>query len=284
MISRNKLIQKLGHLDALPAIPSIAKEILSLKTHTDEGLKALLELVNNDPIILAKIIGLANSPLFGSSRKILNLKDSVALLGTSRINMIALNFALQSALTGKQTGKLNIQQLWQHSLAVAMTMDTLAQYMPSDMRPSNNEIYLVGLLHDIGYLVLKTLDSKLSDKLHTRIAENPNRSLLEIDLEVLEGIHHGELGSLLAKHWKLPYTIVETLKYHNTPSESIDSNIKQLVAMICLSEKLLPPLTVAENNLRDVSREEWQFLKIDPLKAEEISNKVNKFDLSSALS
>ena len=282
MKSNSKLIQKLDQLDALPAIPSIAREILSLKTHTDEGLKALLKLVNNDPNILAKIIGLANSPLFGSGRKILNLNDSVALLGTSRINMIALNFALQSAISGKQTGKLNIQQLWQHSLAVTMAMDILSQHMPGDKRPTNNEIYLVGLLHDIGYLVLKTIDSKLSDKLHTCIDENPERSLPEVEREILGGIDHGELGSLLARHWKLPESIIDTLKYHNLPDNAIDANVKQLVAIIRLAEKLLPDDADAECH-QPVLTEEWKFLGIDPLAEKEIAGKVNKLNWNSKL-
>lgn len=279
---RNTLLQKLNHLDALPSIPSIAQEILSLNTHTDEGLRALLNLVNNDPLILAKIIGMANSPLFGSGRKILNLNDSVPLLGTNRISMIALNFALQSSLTGKQSGVLKTQRLWQHSLAVAMTMDILAHFMPNDKRPSDNEIYLVGLLHDIGYLVLKHVDSKLSNQLHTRIAAEPDGVFKEIERETLSGLDHGELGSMLAQHWKLPESIIATLKYHNRIDEALDSDVKQLVAMIVLAEKLLPVFEIAEHANRNVSIEEWQFLNIDPMRANEIIDKVGKFDWNFA--
>lgn len=275
---------KLNQLDSLPAIPRIAQDILSLKTHTEEGVKALLVLVNNDPLILAKIIGLANSPLFGSGRKILNLQDATALLGTNRINMIALNFALQSSLTGKQTGVLNIQRLWQHSLAVAMTMDTLAHFMPTDKRPSDNEIYLVGLLHDIGYLVLKHLDYKLSDKLHARLAAEPDGNLNEIEMEVLGGLDHGELGAKLARHWKLPESIVDTLKFHNTPNDALDPNVKQLVALIILAEKLLPDFAMSEHAQSDIAVEEWLFLGIDPQKANEIANKVNKLEWKFAAS
>ncbi len=278
----NKLLQKLDHLDALPSIPSIAQEILSLNTHTDEGVRALLELVNNDPLILAKIIGMANSPLFGSGRKILNLNDSVSVLGTNRISMIALNFALQSSLIGSQTGVLNIQRLWQHSLAVAVTMDILAHFMPNDKRPSDNEIYLVGLLHDIGYLVLKHVDPKLSDQLHARIAAEPDGVFKQIERETLGGLDHGELGSMLAQHWKLPESIIATLKYHNRTGDELDPGVNQMVAMIVLAEKLLPVFEIAEHANRNISIEEWQFLDIDPMRADEIIDKVAKFDWNFA--
>lgn len=279
---RNILLQKLDHLDALPSIPSIAQEIMALNTHTDEGVRALLELVKNDPLILAKIIGMANSPLFGSGRKILNLNDAVPLLGTNRISMIALNFALQSSLIGRQTGVLNVQHLWQHSLAVGMTMDVLGHFMPNDKRPSDNEIYLVGLLHDIGYLVLKHVDPKLSDQLHTRIAAEPAGMVREIEMKTLGGLDHGELGSMLAQHWKLPESIIAPLKYHNRTDEGLESDVKQLVGMIVLAEKLLPVLEMAEQANKDISIEKWQFLGIDPMRADEIIGKVGKFDWNFA--
>lgn len=278
MKSKNKLLQKLEHVDSLPAIPSIAQKILSLKTYKDEGEKALLELIKNDPLILAKIIGLANSPLFGTGRKILTLNDAAALLGTNRIKMIALNFAMQSSIIRKQTGLLNIHSLWQHSLAVAMTMDTLAHFMPNDKRPSDDEIYLAGLLHDIGYLVLKYLDPKLSDKLHASMAEEPSTSLTEIEMELLDGVDHGELGSMLARHWKLPESIITTLKCHHAPDNKLGTVVEQLVRMINVSEKLLPYFDIVEHTPMDISNEEWQSLGIDPRRTNEIEANVQKLN------
>jgi HD-like signal output (HDOD) protein len=276
MKSKNKLLQKLDHLDALPAIPSIAQKILSLKTYTDEGERALLELIHDDPLILAKVIGLANSPIFGSNTKILTLNDSKAMLGTNRIKLIALNFAMQSSMGKNQTGVLNIQNLWKHSLAVAMTMDALAHFMPCDNRPSDNEIYLVGLLHDIGYFVLKHIDPLLSDKLHSCIAEDKVRSLNEIEMDILGGIDHGELGSKLALHWKLPDSIIAALKSHNTPDDELNPAVRQIVTMLILAEKLLPISDISEKLQREIADEEWQSLGIDPLKSKEIMTKVKK--------
>ncbi len=46
-------------LEALPALPKIAHEILAIKLSTDKGNDSLLKLNKKDPVILAKIIGLA---------------------------------------------------------------------------------------------------------------------------------------------------------------------------------------------------------------------------------
>jgi len=190
------LHQAHDRLDTLPAIPSIARKILSLKINTDEGERALLALIEKDPAILSRIIGLSNSPLFGTGRNILTLREAAALLGIKRIKMIALSFAMMSSMTKKPTGLLNIQNLWQHSLSVAMTMDTLACLMPKERRPSDDEIYLAGLLHDIAFWWLDYIDTPLSDQFHACMATEQEHTVEEIEAKMLK-MSHSELGAAL---------------------------------------------------------------------------------------
>lgn len=268
MNSPETLHQALVHLDSLPAIPHIAQKILSLKITTDEGERALLELVRKDPPILSRVIGLSNSPLFGTGRQIMTLNEAAALLGSRRIKMVALSFAMMAAMTRKPIGLLNIHNLWQHSLAVAMTMDNLSRYMPEERRPSEDEIYLSGLLHDIGFLVLDHLDTQLSDKFHAHLATEPGRPVDEIEAEMLE-MNHGELGAALARHWNLPDNITAVLNYHHTP-ENAHGLGQPLVAMANLAEKLLPTFGISESVQPEISPGEWLALGIDPVRESEI--------------
>ena len=275
MNTPKNLRQALNKLDCLPPIPSTAQKILSLKIATDEGERVLLELIKNDPPILSKIVGLSNSPLFGTGRKILTLKDATALLGIKRVKMIALSFAMMSSMTRKSGSQLNISCLWRHCLAVAMTMGTLARFMPDGLRPSDEEIYLAGLLHDIGFLVLDYIDAKLSDQLHARLAAEPGRPIEEIEAEMLE-MNHSELGAELGRHWNLPKPIIAVMSYHHASNEERTAVGQPLVDMANLAEKLLPSLGIAESVQMDIAAEEWQALGIDPLKENEIRAKVQE--------
>ena len=76
MNSPKSLQQAINNLDSLPAIPSIALKILALKITTDEGECELFRLIEKDPPILSKIIGLSNSSMFGTGRKIITLHDA----------------------------------------------------------------------------------------------------------------------------------------------------------------------------------------------------------------
>jgi putative nucleotidyltransferase with HDIG domain len=267
------LRQALEHIGSLPPIPLLAQRILALKINTDEGEHALLQLIEQDPPILAKVIGLANSPLFGTSRRILSLHDAAAILGSKRVKMVALSFAMMAAMSRKAGSHLDVHKLWQHSLSVALTMDTLARLMPRERRPADEEIYLAGLLHDIGFMVLDYLDPDLSDRFHARLGDAPGRTVEEVEAEMLE-TSHGELGAELARHWGLPESIATVLHYHHTPDDPRAAGGQPLVGMACMAEKLLPTFGIVEPVMPDIDNGAWLALGIDPARAEEIRARV----------
>lgn len=270
-----ELRQALSHLESLPAIPAIAQKILALKITSDEGEEELLALIQKDPAILSRVVGLANSPLFGTNRKILKLQDAAAVLGLKRIKMVALGFAMMSSLQRKPAGQLDVQGLWQHSLSVAMTMDSMAGMMPAMRRPADDEIYLAGLLHDIGFLVLDYLDPELSDRFHARLAADPNCPVEKVEAEMLQTCH-GELGAALGRHWSLPESIITVLNYHHNPRDERADSGQPLVDMLNLAEKLLPTFGIAEPVSMDIADEEWQALGMNSSSAEKLKSRIQE--------
>jgi len=265
-----KIIER---LESLPPIPEIAQQILALKISTDEGERSLFDLIKKDPTLMSKIVGLANSPLFATSRKILTLQDAEVLLGSKRVKMIALGFAMMSSISKQSKGLLNLEGLWKHSLLIAFVMDTLAKYMPENRRPQEDEIYLAGLLHDIGFLVLNHIDSRLCDQFCTRLIAQPNRPVEEIEAEMLD-LNHCELGAELGRHWGLPESIIAVLRYHHAPNEHSDVTQQPLVTLAYLAAKLLPTFNINESASMNITLEDWAALGIDPLMVDQIKTKI----------
>jgi HD-like signal output (HDOD) protein len=108
------LRQTVDLLEALPAMPKIAHEILSLQMATDNSNEILLKLIEKDPAISARIVGLSNSPLFGTSRKIMSIHDAAAVLGINRIKMIAMSFAMVSSMSSNR-GAWPLHWQWMNS-------------------------------------------------------------------------------------------------------------------------------------------------------------------------
>jgi putative nucleotidyltransferase with HDIG domain len=261
-------------LDALPAMPAIAQKLLALKMGAEEDERHMLMLIEQDPQISAKIIGLANSAMMGTTRTLTSLNEAAMLLGLARVRSISISIAIMSLMSKLPAGRFDMQRLWLHSFGVAFAMLALARAMPLKNRPPEEYIFLVGMLHDIGYVALAVLDSKLSNKLHARMAAEPTRAVDEIEQQVLE-VHHDELGAALAQHWHLPETVVAVLRSHHAPLAA-EGGGEPLALMINIAEKLLPSFGLDEYSGADISDAYWQALGIDPAAAGEIKQQVDQ--------
>ncbi len=266
------LKQAVKQLDVLPAMPVIAQKLLALRVDDEASEKKMVRLIEQDPQLTAKIIGLSNSTLVGSARTVTTLKDAAMLLGMGRVQTVSTAVAIMS-LTQKSNNKgLNTQDLWLHSFGVAFVMSGIARAMPSATRPLDGQIFLTGLLHDIGYLTLAFLDPQRSARLHARLAMEPDHLALDVEHEMLE-LCHDELGAELAIHWDLPPELVAVLRHHHTP-ESADAASQSLARMINIAEKLLPSFGIHENVGTTVSSQEWDMLGINAAAAETIKAQV----------
>src|SRR5512135_1495349 len=266
------LRQAVRNLNSLPAMPVIAQKLMSLKLDSEEGERQMMLLIDQDPMISAKIIGLANSPLLGATRKIANVREASMLLGMNRVKSVATGIAVMS-LVSKPIGRFDPQELWLHNLSVAFAMLPVVRAMPFKDRPKDDMIFLAGMLHDIGYFALAHLDTKRSDDLHTRLFIESDRPAIEVERELLE-ITHDELGAELAKHWNLPGEIVAVLRYHHRPDAPGAAEGQPLVRILNITEKLLPQIGLREFVGNHVAPEEWAALGIDPDRAEEIAEQA----------
>lgn len=257
------------NLDSLPALPFIAQKLLALDTSTDEGQKQLLTLIEQDPQILAKIIGLANAPVMGSSRKISSVAEAALVLGINKVKTVASGIAIMSIQNSASTGNLNLQNLWMHNLGIAFAMLAIGRAMPRQIRPQDDYIFLAGMLHDIGYIALAHLDPQRSNELHTYQAASPNRPVLEIERSLLD-ICHDELGAELARHWGLPEEIIAVIRYHHTPDAADAPKDQPLIRMVYIAEKMLPSYGMGEHVDVGIHDSDWEALSIAPSNAEEI--------------
>jgi HD-like signal output (HDOD) protein len=257
------------NLDSLPALPLIAQKLLALNTDTDEGQKQLLALIEQDPQILAKVIGLANSPMLGSSRKINSIAEASIILGINRIKSVSSGIAMMSIKAGSSTGNLNLHDLWMHNLGIAFAMLAIGKAMPRNIRPADDSIFLAGMLHDIGYIALAYLDPQRSNELHTYQVSAPNRPALEIERSLLD-ICHDELGAELARHWGLPAEIISVIRYHHTPDAAGAPKTQPLIRMVYIAEKMLPSFGMSEHVTPGIHDSDWEALSIAPDHAEEI--------------
>lgn len=270
MKTKQDYIDAIHELNVLPAMRETAQQILALPLNTEQGEKELLALIEYDPQLTAKIIGLSNSPVVGANKPVTSLADAAKLLGLERVKSIAMSVAIITSLTRQPKGRnLDINYLWVHSLLTAMSMSTLSRAMPEARRPSETEVFVVGLLHDIGFLVLDQIDAAICDVLLQRMQDHPDRTVEDLEAELLP-IGHSELGAELAAYWNLPAAMVEAMR-HNHASLVHDIPNPELLGVLILAEKLLPQFGHAHDVLENVCEADWRELEIDPARAESLA-------------
>ena len=103
-------IQKIDHL---PAMPSIAQEILIASNDDSSGLDDIAKIIKKDAALAAKIIGMANSAFFGFGRKVTTLEQAIInVLGLDLVKGFALSLAMSRVFNPEKCQQFDIKKYW----------------------------------------------------------------------------------------------------------------------------------------------------------------------------
>jgi HD-like signal output (HDOD) protein len=205
-------IKQLGNLPAMPAILSRLCEALSRNSNQIDVEKVVQE-ISYDKSLAAQCLRLANSALFRQRGDVSSVREAVLALGLWRIRDLAfscslpLMFANLKSTVGKEV-------FWRHALGTASVAKGIGQELGAK---GTEDIYLAGLLHDIGILVNGILFAEEFGK----ILEEAMRKKVPIeDVEQnILGFSHAESGRILAELWRLPVDLSEVIEHHCRPQD-----------------------------------------------------------------
>ncbi len=174
----------------LPSLPDIAVRIRHLIDREEASVQQVARLVQTDLAISAKLMKIANGALYHGLRPVESCLQAVSRLGLESTRNLVVGFVLRNLFKEKIHSPLlarRVQQLWEHSVEVGAIAQVLAEVTPG-MSP--DEALLVGLLHDIGELVILSYAEN-----YREVAKDPaalNRLIAELK---------GELGGAILREW-----------------------------------------------------------------------------------
>ncbi len=212
MINLTELIEQANELLPLPAS---TVRLAELAGNPECELADVAELVAFDPVLTMKLLRAANSAASGSATPVGNVRDAVMRMGTAQVLAFAVAAGARPFLQVRVPGYgLGEGALWRHSIAAAVAVETLQASgvaVPADA-------FTAALLHDVGKLVMGRFLSPEILGFIQRAQVSEHLSQMEAE-SLLLGIHHGELGGLIAQHWKLPPTVVHGIIWHHCPEQ-----------------------------------------------------------------
>jgi HD-like signal output (HDOD) protein len=203
-----------------PMLPRIALQLTSLTRKASVSYDEVVGVIQQDPMLAAAVLKVAQSPVYGGRRPAQSLKDALQRMGLSRLRDIVWQVTLGTRLF--KTGALAAftEQLQAHNLFVAHSARLVAERagIPSE------EAFLCGLLHDVGF---SAIVSALAD---TGAPPPPLSTLIE----AMDTIHE-QAGSHVATLWKLSPEVVSVIQNHHRFNAHAPG-VSPLTGVICVAE------------------------------------------------
>lgn len=209
---RDFLKTRVEEMTKLSTVPSILKKIMEITEDANSTLEDLERIIEHDPPIASKVVGVSNAAFYGFPRKITTVSQAIIVLGFEMVKGIAISTAVFSGLTDEQHESMT--KVWQHSFETAMAAGMIADKTGAIGKET---AFLGGLLHDIGIPIL----FQIFGEDYLKLAKNEENSLTALERDAF-GADHAESGAWFAEKCKLPELCVSAIKYHHTPENIIE--------------------------------------------------------------
>lgn len=231
--------ERVKALHSLPPMPETAAQILTLRSIPDVKVEQIVEVIEKDPVLVAQIVSYANSAFFGQAGSVKSLKDAIfRVLGVDAVMNMALALSVGSTFKIPKSGPVGSKAIWKSSVYAATLMQRLSMLMPWGKRPNPGTAYLVGLLNDIGLLVLGHLFTEEYNELNDYLEQNNDINLFEAEAHVL-GISHLEVGKMVMRMWNMPEELIAVAEYFNGKDHS-DEHTKYIELLTVVKTLLVP--------------------------------------------
>lgn len=209
--------QRIREVSKLPPMPEMAQRIFQLRANPYASIEDLVPILEMDPSLAAQVIRYARSPFFGYRGRVDSLQEAVSrVLGYDMTANIIFGIAVGRSFRNPKEGPLGLDAFWRHALYCASLAQVLGKAVPPPARPKPGLVYLAGMLHNFGLLLLGHLCQPEFYWLNKRVAQHPEVPMVETEIELL-GTTHAELGAWLAEHWNLPAEVVVAARAHHDP-------------------------------------------------------------------
>jgi HD-like signal output (HDOD) protein len=214
----------------LPPLPHVAAKALVLIDDPDVNAIKLTNLLGQDTALTARVLKIANSAMFARQREITTINQAVMLIGFKALKGIIV------AATMRQLNRKpspTEKMVWENSTCTAIAAQLLAKSLKKSYA---DELFVLGLLHDLGKLVLLL---QIPDK-YLGVFSAVRSGKLFVDAEQQElGCTHALVGALVAKKWNFSEEACQIILHHHDPvTSSLEPLLAEKISLIQTADAL----------------------------------------------
>ena len=183
----------------LPSLPEIALFINSALEKEDISTKKLSKIIQMDPVIAARVVQVANSPLYGETKSD-SIQDALARIGIDGVRTIVMGVVLRDLFMPNTQSVIDaMTKFYEHSIRTGVICYALAKKLPGFNR---DEAFMAGILHDIGVVPILVVADR-----HPQIAEKENT------LAAVLGHLKSYIGGMVLQQWGFADKFTEVAKH-----------------------------------------------------------------------
>lgn len=213
-----------GRVDQLPSLPRLYSQLVDQLSDPRSDAEGVARVMQQDMGMCAKVLKLVNSAFFGLPERMTSIQSAVAYLGLNMVKSLVLSVEIFQAASDTRSRAFSIETLQSHAGLTAI----VASRILND-RSKNEEVFIAGMLHDIGILVFSMQMPDIYEVI-LKTAKAEPMLLHEVEKRVV-GVTHAEVGALLLQLWGIPPEVVEAVAHHHEPGQAPTPSFGLLTAV-----------------------------------------------------
>ena len=253
------LVKGVVKLISLPEIYIRVSQILEDQNH---NAKQLGDIISHDPALTARILRIVNSAYYSLAAKIELVSRAVSVIGEDDLRNLVLATSAVDTFKRIPNQLVDIDLFWRHSVHTGIVSRLLSKHCNI---LHGERLFVAGMLHDIGKLILYFKEPELSQQVLIAAAESDGQ-LYRSEQEII-GFTHGDVGAALIDAWQLSDTLKEVAAYHHAPLKAKNYRMETAIVHIanCVVNAISPDIEMDEHLLDDFPGFEPETLKITGL-------------------
>jgi len=206
---------------ALVSPPDICLKVAELSQSEEASMSDIGEVIIRDPNLTTRLLGLVNSAYYNLRSQIDTVSRALTVVGLGELQSLIIAISAVKSFSRIPNGLVNIDTFWRHGIYSGLIARSLARRCRV-LHPER--LFIAGLLHDIGSLVLYHRLPELSRDL--LLAARGDEDLLHRAEQEALGFSHAELGALLLANWQVPRELQAAVGFHHDPLAAGDGRLE----------------------------------------------------------
>jgi HD-like signal output (HDOD) protein len=230
----------------MPAIPRVVRRLVTQLKDPSASLSRIVTELEQDPLLTARTLQLANSPFYSGRRSLSSVTDAVAVLGVDALQRVVMTVGLAAVFV--EVPGVDLRQFWLDASVTAAAARQISM-MSAMTRDASEAAHLAGLLHASGHLILcLAFPDDAVKAFETHCSQRANCMLRGADLAAIEleffGMAYPAVGAAWVEKMGLPQAVEQAIAHHLDPH---GASAGALASVIHLASQLAASVGVGDN-------------------------------------